>query len=160
MDKTNLQREIDAAFPILDMPSRADIVFHGEECPHCHYLAMDMEDYRNKPVDGKLIRHLHQELSCLSAKGLCWILPHYLSFCLTPEAEYNTMETEFLIYYLSPSPQYQQERLQQLRLLTKKQLRCLTLFLQWCASHPYWRDYCPNNIQTAQQFLQKLENNL
>jgi hypothetical protein len=40
---------------------------------------------------------MHQEMTCLSARGWSWALPHYLPFCLTPEAEYNRMETEFLI---------------------------------------------------------------
>lgn len=87
-----------------------------------------LDERRGHIVDGPVIRYMHQEMSCLSAKGWAWALPHYLPYCLTPEAEYNEMETEFLIYNFGCSDKYKDNMRTQLSCLTMRQLQCLILF--------------------------------
>jgi hypothetical protein len=84
------------------------------------------------------------------------LMPHYLRFCLTSEAAYNRIETEFLIYSiysLGPELRFQSDTLKRLSLFTASQLACLTHFLDWCRNKEYWRDYCPGNIDAALAFL-------
>src|SRR5882724_12683182 len=106
MDTNELLAEIRLAYPLLEMPSKHDLRFHPDGCVQCDYLSEYLDEHRGGPIDGPVIRHMHQEMTCLSAKGWSWALPHYLPFCLTPEAEYNQMETEYLIYNLGPGDKY------------------------------------------------------
>ncbi len=87
-------------------------------------------------------------------------MPFYLRFCLTPEAEYNHMETEFLIYNLNPDLKFQRDTLQRLSLFTEVQVRCLIHFLEWCLTKQYWKEYCPDNINRAIEFLRLKANNI
>jgi hypothetical protein len=153
MDTDTLSKEIDEAFPLVEMPAGSDLPFHKNGCFECNWLREELETYRGKEITGETIRLIHQELSSLSAKAWRWILPHYLKFCLTPEAEYNTMETEFLIYNLGPDLKYQRETLQRLSNLNKAQIACLKHFLEWCSDHPYWKEYCPEEINKARNFV-------
>jgi len=93
----------------------------------------------------------------LSAKGWSWALPHYLSYCLTPEAEYNKMETEFLIYNFGCADKYKVNMTAQLSGLTDRQLRCLILFIEFLSVHPRWSEYCPEEIARALVFLRSLK---
>jgi hypothetical protein len=153
MNAEELLAEILEVFPPVEMPAGPELTFHAKGCHQCAYLAEDIENYRGKPIDGEAIRFLHQELSLLSAKAWRWIAPHYLSFCLTPEAEYNGMETEYLIYNLGPDERFREETLQRLSGLNKSQIGCLIHFMEWLASHPDWSEYCPENINKAIKFL-------
>jgi hypothetical protein len=92
METSKVLGEIRAAFPELPMPAERELRFHSDGCDQCAYLSEYLHENRNKPVDGPIIRYMHQEMSCLSAKGWAWALPHYLPFCLTPEAEYRTFQ--------------------------------------------------------------------
>jgi len=134
------------------MPTASELFVRGRT--DIEYVAEELERYRSKPIDGDAIRLVHQELSNLSAKAWRWILPHYLRFCLTAEAEYNRMETEFLIYNLAPELQFQTDTSQRLSLLTAMQVACLIDFLGWCFDQEYWKEYCPQNINRAISFLQ------
>jgi hypothetical protein len=155
MDINKLTKEIEATFPLVEMPSRIELSIHKENCPECDDLVDDIDQYRDKEITGDAIRLIHQELSLLSAKAWQWILPHYLRFCLTSEAEYNRMETEFLIYNLSPSDRYHEDTLQRLSLLNKDQLNCLIHFLEWCEEQQYWKSCCADDIWRAKSFLSK-----
>jgi len=157
MNTNELLAEIQSVFPHVEMPINAELRFHPEGCLHCDYLAQDLEEMRGKPVDGNVIRHLHQEMSCLSAKGWAWALPHYLPFCLTPEAEYNQMETEFLVYNLGPDEKFRTETLQRLSLLSATQLSCLVHFIEWLQAHPKWSEYCPADLSKAREFLRGID---
>jgi len=152
-DTSRLAEEIDLAFPIVEMPKGKELPFQALDGLEAEHLVNDLEQFRGKPFEGAAIRLVHQEMSHLSAKAWRWILPHYLRFCLTPEAEYNRMETEFLIYSLGPDLPFQRDTLQRLSLLTAVQIECLVHFLEWCLDNKYWRDYCPNNITKAIDFL-------
>jgi len=84
------------------------------------------------------------------------MLPHYLRYCFTPEADYNQMETEFLLYNLAPEEQFAPETRVRLSLLTKSQLHCLVHFVEWMRADPKWSEYCPSEIARALQFLSAL----
>jgi len=152
-----LLKEIESVFPFVDMPDKNELVFHKNDCFECDGLLNDLDDYRNKEITGEAIRLVHQELSSLSAKGWRWILPHYLRFCLTPEAEYNRMETEFIIYSLRPSLEFQKDTLLRLSLLNKDQINCLIHFLMWCENQQHWKDYCLEDISKAKKFLSSIK---
>lgn len=67
----------------------------------------------------------------------------HLPDCLTPEAEYNKMETEFLIYNFGCADKYKDNMRTQLSCLTLRQRRCLILFVEYLNVHPRWSEYCP-----------------
>lgn len=157
MSPDELLAEIQATFPKIEMPSRRELRFHSDGCSQCAYLSEYLDERRNQHVDGAMIRYMHQEMCCLSSKGWAWALPHYLPFCLTPEAEYNQMETEFLIYNLGPSEEHRDEQRIRLSALTRPQIRCLALFLDWLGMHPKWSEYCPEDIERALQFVRECD---
>lgn len=138
------------------MPAERDLRFHADGCDQCAYLSEYLHENRTKSVDGPIIRYMHQEMSCLSAKGWAWALPHYLPFCLTPEAEYNKIETEFLIYNLAPKDEFKADTIKQLSLFSRRQLSCLVRFLEWASAHAMWKEYCPEDISRALMFVREL----
>ena len=150
---SELLAEIRIVFPAIKMPAYADLRFHRDGCYECDCLARELEECRGRSVDGSVIRLLHQEMSSLSAKGWTWALPHYLLFCLRPEAEYNQMETEFLLYNLAPKEEFVPETLIRLSALNRPQVECLVHFVEWLKAHPRWSSYCPSEIETALEFL-------
>jgi hypothetical protein len=156
MSIDTLVNEIDLVFPFVEMPPSAELTFHKVGCTECDYLRDDLEMYRSKEVTGELIRFLHQEMSHLSGNAWRWILPHYLKFCLTPEAEYSRMETEFLIYGLGPDLKFQAEARQRFSMLSNAQVNCLIHFLEWCLNHPYWKDYCSSDIDRGLDFMKSM----
>ncbi len=152
-----LLKEIETAFPFVEIPHKSELMFHKDSCFECDDLLEDIEQYRNKEITGNAIRLIHQEMSKLSAKAWQWVLPHYLRFCLTSEAQYNQMETEFLIYSLAPTWDYQAATLQRLSLLDASQIKCLIHFFEWCLIQEYWQEYCPEDLNRAIQFLGSIE---
>ncbi len=155
MDKSSILEEIEAAFPFVEMPSESELAFHLNGCRDCDDVREELEHYRGKEITGKAIRAAHRYLSTLSAKATRWILPHYLRFCFTAEAEYNRMETESLIYSLGPGPgaEVLEEKLQRLSMLNADQITCLIHFLEWCLGDEYWSQYCPEDIELGLSFL-------
>ena len=156
METNELLTEIRAAFPVMEMPSKRDLQFHPEGCYQCAYLSEYLDERRDHAVDGPVIRYMHQEMSCLSAKGWVWALPHYLPFCFTAEAAYNQMETAFLIYSLGPGAKYEDDMKVRLSALTPTQLCCLIHFLEWLSEDPTWKEYYPAEIARALLFVRKL----
>jgi hypothetical protein len=77
MNTGDLLTEIRAAFPMVAMPAEKDLRFHSDGCVQCRYLSEYLNERRGHIVDGPVIRYMHQEKSCLSAKGWAWALPHY-----------------------------------------------------------------------------------
>jgi hypothetical protein len=112
-------------------------------------LAEDIEDYRGKSLDEEFFRFVHQELSLLSPSGWCWLLGHYLPYCLTPEVLANGTEVEFLVYNLCPCEASDGSTLEHLASLNQQQLACLTHFLEFLQAHPYWAEYCPTEIEAG-----------
>jgi hypothetical protein len=156
METNELLAEIRRAYPVVEMPKKRGLRFHAEGCVQCQYLSDYLDEHRGQPIDGEIIRYMHQEMSCLSAAGWAWALPHYLPFCLTPEAEYNQMETEFLIYGLGPRDEHKTEAKERLSALSDPQIDCLKSFLGWLSVHPKWSEYCPEDISRAERFLDEL----
>lgn len=159
MNTKILQEEIRTAFVVIDMPDKNDILFHGEDKCQSDLLC-EIEDLRGRVISTEVIRMLHQEMSSLSAKTWLWILPHYLKYCLTPEAEYSQMETEYLIYSLSPTLEFESDSISRLSLLNKAQVKCLIDFVEWCSNNEFWKVYCPDEIFRAKMFLSKLNKNV
>ena len=143
------------AFPRVEMPERSRLLFKGMQgVGDSELLVQDLEELRGKPIDGAVIRSVHQELSFLSAETWRWLLPHYLRYCLTDEARYNRFETQFLIYNLGPSLEFQRDTQKKLALLTKSQLACLIHFLKWCMEDGDWKDLFEENIARAISFIE------
>lgn len=157
MKSAELLIEITHAFLPMEMPSKADLPFHTSDCFQCHFLQEELDCLRGKPINGELIRLIHQELSCLSAKAWRWIAPHYLSHCLSPEADYNQMEIEFLVYGLGPEERFQADVVKRLSLLDSRQIRCFISFVGYLANHEFWSEYFPENIRKAADFLHAIE---
>ena len=98
---------------------------------------------------------VHQELYHLSPVGWTWILPHYLRYCLTPEAIYNRFETEFLIYNFAPSPEFEKDAVARLSGLSPAQVRCLYSFFSWLLSDTDWQCSYAQELVSAKAFLAK-----
>jgi hypothetical protein len=156
MDTEALREEIELTFPFVEMPPGNELVFHKGGCPQCADLCKDLEERRGEEITSDFVRMLHQELYNLSAQSMRWILPHYLLFCLTPEAQYNQMETEYLIYNLGPVLKNQKETSQRLSLLNKNQINTLIHFLEWCLLQENWKDLFSEYIAKAINFLRSI----
>jgi hypothetical protein len=111
-----------------------------------------MEKY-GKEIPKEGLRWLHNELSCLSSKGMQWVLPSLLRYCVQVNDTYDGLETEFLIYHFSPELKYQKDAIRQLSELTKNQISCLADFIEWCKCHEHWSSYCDEELQRAAVFL-------
>jgi hypothetical protein len=153
MNIEHLKKEIESAFSFVDKPKGLALSFHKDDCHQCGYLREDLAAYKGKELPEEAIREIHQEMSCLSAQGWRWALPSYLRYCLTEQAKYTQMETEFLIYNLAPELKYQLETKQRLSALNKEQVQCLIHFLEWCSEDEYWGQYCPEEISSGIAFL-------
>ncbi|MCP4488288.1 MAG: hypothetical protein GY820_13345 [Gammaproteobacteria bacterium] len=157
MDTEILTKQIEDSFPFVPKPKGEGLSFHKDDCFHCGYLRGDLEDYNDPELPPEGIRLIHQEMSCLSAKGWRWALPSYLRYCLTDEAAYNEMEIEFLIYNFAPIEEHKKETKERLGELNTQQIDCLINFIDWCNSQDKWASYCPAEIAGAKEFLNSLK---
>jgi hypothetical protein len=155
VDTQALLEEINAVLPPVPKPEGTAISFHESGCSHCEYLRNDLAQYTDSELSNEDIRSLHQEMSCLSARGWRWVLPSYLRRCLTQDL-YDPVETEFLIYNLGPSEEHDAETRERLALLSQQQVACLGNFLEWCRAHPHWSEYCGNDIERARVFIRSV----
>lgn len=120
------------------MDSAALLIDRGRADPSKHSdVLSDLEDMRAAGVDGAAIRTIHQEMALLSADTWRWLLPLYLSYCLTEDALFNRFETEFPIYNLGPELQFQSDTHLRLAVLNGEQTRCLIHLMEWCRSDPF-----------------------
>jgi hypothetical protein len=153
---TSFLDEITISFPQEEMPSKEKLCIHRDNCRTCADLRDDLDETRGKEITGDVFRIIHQELSCLSAKGWRWILPYYLRYCLSEEGQESQMETEFLIYQLSPSDEFKDDSIKRFAFLQQNQIECLLHFLDRCSAHPYWNEYFTEDLNKAKYFLCKL----
>lgn len=152
-----LLRAIEKTFPKIEMPERSQLLLaQMKVVGDSDLLERDLEELRGKLIDGAAIRSVHQELSFLSAATWRWLLPYYLTYCLTDEARYNRFETEFLIYNLGPSLEFQRDTQKRLALLNRSQLACLIDFLKWCLEDEEWKDLFEENIARAISFIETI----
>ncbi len=152
--RRDLLRKIELAFPFVEMPPSWSLISNlatqragGAELLH------ELEEYRGRPIDSELLRSIHQDLHSLSAEGWSWILPHYLRFCMSEAGLDSRAELEFLIYKLDPQPDFHQETVTNLRLLTKRQIKCLIDIVRWCMRDEWFSEYFPEDLQGAMRFL-------
>jgi hypothetical protein len=145
--------EIDTVFPPVPKPDGAAVSFHATDCLQCQFVRQDIEKYSDVSLPDDAIRYLHNELSCLSATAWRWALPSYLRRCVTQDAEYDAVETEFLIYNLGPEESFKDETRLRLSALSEQQVRCLLHFLEWCRDHPHWSEYCAEDVSRAATFI-------
>jgi hypothetical protein len=155
MNKSDILEEIEATFPFVEMPPEVELTVHPDGCRDCDDVREGIAYYRGKEISGKAIRIVQRYMSIMSAKATQWILPHYLRFCFSAEAEYNRTETEYLIYSLGPGQGIEvlEEKLQRLSMLNADQVTCLIHFLEWCLIDEYWSQYCPEDIGAGINFL-------
>jgi hypothetical protein len=156
MHTEKVLKEVEQAFPFVQKPKGIDISFHRDDCAHCQYLRGDLEEYDQPEIPRAGIRAVHSEMSCLSAAGWRWVLPSYLRQSLANTGDIYDTETEYLIYNLGPDQKYQTETLERLSALNSQQIACLIHFLEWCADHEHWSDYCPEEINRGLEFLRSV----
>lgn len=150
----SLLASIKAAFPFVKMPARGKIIYQDSFDGYFDGLLDDLESYRGGEVSIELIRLLHQDLSSLSSDAWLWILPYYLEYCLSVEAEYTQMEVVFLVYALSPTLMKSRvDVLKRLSSFSKGQVLCLIFFVEWCQGHKFWKDHIPNELGQARELL-------
>lgn len=137
------------------MPDIAKLIAHDDKCPDCRDLLSDLSQVNSAAIDGATIRRLHQGLHHLSPTGWNWVLPHYLRYCVTPEAAHNRFETEYLIYAFSPSPEYEKDTYERMVEITNFQAQCLYDFFDWCLDDAEWRSIYYPDITAAQRYLAK-----
>jgi hypothetical protein len=150
-----LLEDISAVLPPVAKPARGEIAFHKNGCDQCNYLREYLDQYQGDTLPNEAIRYLHDEWSCLSAAATRWVLPSYLTRCLTQDL-YDPLETEFLIYALGPEPKYELETTQRLSKLSHQQIGVLQNFLTWCREHAHWSTYCPDEVARATAYIDRL----
>lgn len=158
MNTEELLRDIAVTFPPVEKPNGLAISFHKDECLQCEYLREDLNEFDGPVLPAKAIRTIYQEMSCLSAQGWRWVLPSYLTHCVSVETVYDGIETEFLIYNLGPEQQSQDKTLERLSALNFHQIGCLIHFLEWCSAHEHWAAYCAEDIERALSFMRTVQN--
>jgi hypothetical protein len=152
MEADLLVKNIDAVFPFMEMPASEKLTFHQDNCYLCDEMRRYLNASRNIKIDDKLIRRVHQELNHLSPIAFRWILPHYLRFCLSSGGKYSQEEVYFLVYNLSPDPEFQEDEYRRLSGLNFSQINCLVNFLKWCESNEDWIEIL-EDIDRAIKFL-------
>ena len=156
MTTENLLSKLASVFPHVNKPEGKALSFHSDDCFQCEYLRKNLKAVTGKELSPESIRVVHQEMSCLSAQGWRWVLPSYLKYCLSQPHEYWQLETEFLIYNLSPTEEHREETKERLSALTLEQVRYLIDFLKWCGEHEYWGEYCEGEISSGKEFLSSI----
>jgi hypothetical protein len=159
MDTLILLKNIEQVFPFVEMPPKDDLVFKKNDNVEFEDLREDIEQHRGGEISSEFIRLIHQELSLLSAASWQWLLPYYLRYCLTVDAEYSRMEVEFLIYSLGPVDEFKDDTVERLSRLNQHQVDCIVSFLQWCFDRQFWREYCGDDIERAMRFLLSIGTN-
>ncbi len=158
MQTQKLKILVEEAFPFVDKPKGLDLSFHKDDCSHCHFLRKALESHVSRELSASGIREIFSEMSCLSSEGWLWVFPAYLRLCLKQNASAQSDETEFLIYNLGPSTEFEEETKQRLSGFNRKQLACLLAFVNWLQENEYWSSYCGKELAVAKTFLSSLVN--
>lgn len=156
MNVENIKEEILNTFEFIAKPKQGAFVAHRDNCSECQYLREAMDSYNEMELPPQALRYLHTELSCLSAVGFQWVFPSYLRYCVSDVAilyREDHLETEFLIYHLSPELKFQSDLIRKLSILESNQINCLISFIEWCQGCEWWAEYCPDNLSKAHDFL-------
>jgi hypothetical protein len=153
MQTQALLEELALVFPPVEKPDARAVVYHESGCRQCDMLRDYLEKYSEPTLPDEAVRYLNDEWSCLSPKGMRWVLPSYLRYCILTETK-DGIETEMLVYSLGPALEHQAEERARLRGLTTAEVECLLHFLEWCSVHPEWSTYCPDAIARARAFVE------
>jgi len=145
-----LLKEVDEAFPCMEMPESAELLFHQDQCRSCAEVRRYLDASRGVKADDALIRFIHQQLYHLSPVAFRWILPSYLKFCLSSVSSQE--EVYFLVYNLSPDQEFQEDTYRRLSALNAAQIRCLIHFLNWCSGNECWVEI-RGDVDKAIKFL-------
>ena len=157
MDCISVLDEVKQVFSFVDMPPQDEMVPSTPRTIESEEIREDMEAYRGKEITGEAIRTIQRYFPVLSAKATRWILPHFLRYCLTPDAESDRRrQVESLIYALSPEVEYVADAAERFTLLNAAQIACLVHFLEQCLKDPYWVDAYPERILEGILFLRRL----
>lgn len=150
-----LLKEINDVFPTIPMPSPAESTVHQNDCEPCDDVPRYFDIYRDSKIDTVFIRYMHKNLYQLSPLGFLWLLPHYLKYCLSNEWCYAEELVYFLVYHLSPSPQFENDAYIRFSELNAVQIQCLISFLNWCNETESYYD-SEEDTHKAFTFLKKL----
>ena len=155
MQADMLLKEISAVFPAIAMPCAAASTVHQNDCERCDDVRRYFDIYKDSKIDDVFIRYMHQNLYQLSPLGFLWLLPYYLKYCLAEEWRYTQEQVYFLVYSLSPAPQFESNAYIQLSELNAAQIHCLMNFLSWCNETEDYYD-SEEDTNKAFSFLKKL----
>jgi hypothetical protein len=117
---------------------------------------LELGKLNSEQLPFSAVRWFHDELGTLSAKATAWILPVYLRFVLTAEDVDDPLPTEWLIYNLSPKPEYEEETRARLALLNGDQLEALRVLVEHWKRDPRWSEYHGDDLDRATAFLVSL----
>jgi hypothetical protein len=146
---------VESAFPYVARPTDGEIPFHQDSCAHCEMTVLELGKLHSEQLPFSAVRWFHDELGTLSAKATAWILPVYLRFVLTAEDARDPLPTEWLIYDLSPKPEYEEETRARLALLNGDQLEALQVMVEHWKGDPRWSEY-GDDLGRAAAFLVSL----
>lgn len=153
-----LSDRINQAFANVDFP-QMDALVAGSltEQDNATDLAADLESWRTKIPDNRLLRQMHQELRLLSPAATRWIVPHYLRYALTEEAKYTRMEVSFFVLSLvSHSKEVDKQITTRLSLMNDEQIACVVNVLTHLHADPDWKEYMGEDFEDALSTLMRL----
>lgn len=145
---------VEGAFPYVPRPDLSEISFHGDDCPHCEMSRNFLGEFTEPELPPSAIRYLFDELTTLSPKAMAWVLPSYIRQTLT-DPEHMDSATEYLIYNLGPSAEFEEETTVRLSSLDGKQIQCLKELIDYWKQSERWGEYCPEDLERARLFLQR-----
>lgn len=150
---------IDRGFKAANFPRKGGLVDGSLSQQDCGFeVAADLEYWRDRDPDERLLREMHQELRKLSPDATRWILPHYLRYSLTEKAKYTRMETSFFVLSLvSRSDGDFQQIAKRLSSMSGEQIECLAKVLEHLNSESDWSEYMGESIEAALATLKSLE---
>ena len=155
-DVKELLAEITVNFPFVEIPDASQFFLLDNYERADFNLVADLAS--NQHEKGDIPRLLQLELHAMSPKAWIYALPYFLSYGVTPEAEYTDSEIAFLIFALSPQPEFENASAYKLSELNSKQLQCLLHFFEWCATNEYWAENYSSELEAVSKFLVRVRN--
>jgi hypothetical protein len=152
MTQAEILSIVEEAFPYVPRPPLSEIPFHQDGCAGCEMVLNYLSEHLDQELPATAIVWLRHESSKLSARATCWVLPSYLRQALAHPDQIDDA-IEFLIYGLSPPPEYEEETRIRLSLLSATQVRCLMAVVEYWRNDAKWNEYCGEELARASAFL-------
>ena len=162
MEIKQLISEIDTFLPPIKRPKE---IYNSES------RGQDFEDfkkyldqYQEDELPSEVIESIYNDLVYLSSSGWRWVMPYYLKQCLkkatqsyNSSSEYlaNNSETEFLIYNLYPSEEFEDHKTKWFKDFSEQQLLCFVHFLEWCGQYPHLKSFWSKDIPKGIELINK-----